>query len=392
MQYLFILGTSPLCSAELSAVLKRFEINSHIENIQPSAAMVESSVELPVDELMEQLGGTIKISLVVGHLQTISALELTPIIISSMDASVFGLSNYSSELISIPKLVSDIKTELQATHKSVRYVLPREGSILSSVVIKKQEVTEFMLFKFASQWLVAKTLAVQNSDAWSARDFGRPYADAHAGMLPIKVARMMVNLSLTSSKNLESLTLLDPFCGMGTVLSETLVLGCSVIGSDIDAVRVDKAAKNIAWLRQNYPNITAPSKLLVADAVHISDYFPPASIDRIVTEPFLGRPFETKNGHLIQEGKRVTPDTIANTIKGLEKLYIGALRNWQKILKPSGVVIIVLPVIVVDNREYFVKKVIDNCEKLGYTLAQGPYNYSRPQAIVCRQMYVFRKN
>ena len=78
-------------------------------------------------------------------------------------------------------------------------------------------------------------------------------------------------------------------------------------------------------------------------------------------------------------------------MKGLEKLYIGCLRDWHAILKPKGKIVIALPKYSIHNKTYFVKKVIDSCEMLGYTTIVGPIEYSRPQAVVRREFYIFQK-
>ena len=82
---------------------------------------------------------------------------------------------------------------------------------------------------------------------------------------------------------------------------------------------------------------------------------------------------------------------IKNAVKGLEKLYIGCLREWHALLKPHGVVVMALPDIVLANTKYSVKNVIDRCETLGYTTEQGPLPYSRPNAVVRRMFYKFIK-
>ena len=116
----------------------------------------------------------------------------------------------------------------------------------------------------------------------------------------------------------------------------------------------------------------------------MSEHLKPESVDAIVTEPFLG---STEIGD-----KRHLQEKVKNMIKGLEKLYIGCLRDWQKILKPGGKVIIALPEYRIEDKMFFVKKVIDRCENLGYTTLHGPIEYSRPQAIVRREFFVLQKH
>jgi len=89
---------------------------------------------------------------------------------------------------------------------------------------------------------------------------------------------------------------------------------------------------------------------------------------------------------------QVDDDKIKNIVKGLEKLYLGCFREWYKILKSGGTIMIALPTIVGKRGKYSVKKVIDTCENLGYTKVLGPIAYGRPQAIVIRDFYLFKKN
>jgi tRNA G10 N-methylase Trm11 len=212
-------------------------------------------------------------------------------------------------------------------------------------------------------------------------------------MLPLKVARMMVNLAKTTEKSKLGLPiLLDPFCGMGTILQEALLLGFKVIGSDISENVTKKTVANLNWLVTNFHEIKQEDlKIIDSDAAHISEKLPALSVDAIVTEPYLGAPFEIRNDTLFAKDKKVSREQLENMIKGLEKMYLGALKDWQKILKPTAKIVMIMPEIIFQNHVYTVKKIVDSCENLGYTLLQGPYNYARPQAVVKRKIYVFSK-
>ena len=211
-------------------------------------------------------------------------------------------------------------------------MLPRQGSALSSVVVRKQKLTE-IIFTHAG---IFKTIWVQDFEDWNRRDYGRPAVEARIGMLPPKVARMMVNLS-------QSLTILDPFCGVGTVVAEAAVLGLKAIGSDVNPSQIEKAKKNLAWLNK-------PSELFVHDARRISEKI--KSVDAIVTETDLGpRP-------------------------GLNELYLDCLRDWQKITKR---VVMALPS----------AEIVDKACSMGYSLLAGPFIYARPQAKIKRHILVF---
>jgi tRNA G10 N-methylase Trm11 len=172
---------------------------------------------------------------------------------------------------------------------------------------------------------------------------------------------------------------------MGTILAEAYMTSWSVMGSDVSADIVDRAKKNLDWLVQLFPGTRGSiGACVTADAVHISEHIVANSVDAIVTEPFMG-------ATSIANQKTLDSQKIKNIIKGLEKLYIGCLRDWHKILKENGRIVIALPAYAVLGRVYFVKKVVDMCENLGYTIVDGPIEYSRPQAIVKRQFYILQK-
>lgn len=306
MKYLFVFGNAPeLAAAEVAAIDPK-------DSDDPQ-------------KLIKILGGTVKIAVRVGSVLA----EL-----STLPKITFGFSWYGVRRdFSLEK---NIKRELEEKGIKARFVLPQKNNVLSSVVVTKQKVSEIIFNKDG----IYKTMAVQDFSEWNRRDYGRPEASGHIGMLPPKVARMMVNLA-------KAQIILDPFCGVGTIAAETLVLGKEAIAADINPDQVEKTKKNLAWLG------ISGYRVIQADARMISGL----SVEAIVTEPDLGpRP-------------------------GLEQLYLESLSNWRKILQPGGRVVIALP---------FIENVIDKAKVMGYSLEQGPFSYFRPQARVRRNIIVLR--
>ena len=81
-------------------------------------------------------------------------------------------------------------------------------------------------------------------------DFGRPARDDFSGMLPPKLAQIMINLAQV--QNPEAL-IIDPFCGSGTILSEALLMGYKdLLGSDISPKAIADTYKNISWIKDLY--------------------------------------------------------------------------------------------------------------------------------------------
>ena len=397
--YLFVLGRSTtLCEAELHALLSSFQETSHLRSVSTDVLLGECSPVFVPEKLMHKSAGIIKIATVV-----LRAKELTPEVLvehcfpEKGSSLTFGVSSYCAQELPLSRWLAPLKQLLAEKFSPVRYVTSREG-VLSSVVIEKQNVHELIIAfdETKNEWIVGKTLVVQDFEEWNRRDYDRPAVDPGLGMLPPKVARMMVNIALgqlPQTTNYELRTLLDPFCGVGTILTEGLLSGLQVVGSDVSPEQIEKSRKNLEWLGSKYPESKKNTwKLVTGDATHLSSIIEPQSIDMIVTEPFMGSLFENRGGELYQKGKKATVDDVKNIVRGLEKLYIGALKEWHTILKPQGIVALILPEIMFAKRPFFVKKVIDSCENLGYTLTQGPFPYSRPQAVVKRKIYILKKH
>lgn len=386
---LFVLGRTP----DLS-ILELETFYSSVRRISEHIALIEDGNEsVPYHALFEQLGGCIKVAVVVGEEQSITPTILASYIRRGNKKSItFGISSYDDTFPISETLLQLVKRELEQTKVHIRFIVPQTGNDLTSVVIVKQKVDEWIIVKSNQDYVIARTVGVQSFESWNHRDFGRPFADAKSGMLPPKVARMIVNIAgsqfivHSTQKN----TMLDPFCGMGTIVTEALLMGWKVIGSDQSVVSVDKAKKNIAWVMNNENMGGNDWKLFVSDATHISEHLEKQSIDAIVTEPFMGSARVSGNYPIIQLSNSQINE-IRNIIKGLEKLYIGCLKDWHSVLKYGGKVVIALPEYAIGRQLFFVKKVIDKCENLGYTVLAGPIEYSRPQAIVRRKFFVFQK-
>jgi len=342
MTYLFVLGNAPeLAFAELNALVQ----NTRLISLN----LATGDTDLDPKKLMQILGGTVKIAEILAE-----DVKLTDVI-----SGDFGISDLTGK-INVTKLSKDIKNET-----GERFVLPKRGERqLSSVVVAKQKLTEIII---GEGWM-GRTVAVQDFEDWGKRDYGRPEAEGHIGMLPPKVARMMVNIGLpTTDYRLQ--TVLDPFCGVGTILAEGMVLGLEVFGSDINENQIKKSKNNLDWLSRTYNLEQGKFKLFVHDANKISEKV--KGVDAIVTEPVLGvndRSGNINEGHLL-------------------KLYVDCFSEWRKVLNTGGKVVIALPGL--RENTNLVKTVIDKVKLLGYSLQQGPYEYSRPQAIVRRNICIF---
>lgn len=385
-RYIFIPGRSWLLSlAEVKSILPTD--TSKIIKATSHYFYIEEEIELDTQKCIGLLGGTVKIGKVVAILDKKKNLKdeiVNQLVSLGGLKATFGVTFLNDSRINID-FVSDIKKNLEEKGITSRFIIPKSPTGLSSVVIKKQHATEFLILNLNDKDVIAKILDVQDFEDWGKRDYKRPCFDPKIGMLPPKVARIMVNLAFQIyeqqvTKNQRPI-LLDPFCGVGTIPAEAMILDWDIIASDFSKEMIDKTQKNLTWLKTQY-KIKGKDQYYISDATHISDKVPKESIDAIVTEPFMGQNFE------------IMPSTglVKRTISGLERLYRGSLKDWYKVLKKEGLIIITIPSFNIREGRLLCKKTIDNCENLGYTRLSGPFLYARPQAIVARNIYVLMKN
>ena len=132
---------------------------------------------------------------------------------------VFGISFYDDTTgANVNKLAIQIKKAFKVKKsKSVRFV-PSDTNILSAAQVIHNHLQdkgiEFLVAFAGDAAIVARTTQIQNIDFYSKRDFGRPLRDPKVGMLPPKLAQIMINLAKPDSGGV----IVDPYCGTGVIL------------------------------------------------------------------------------------------------------------------------------------------------------------------------------
>ncbi|MFA5128978.1 MAG: methyltransferase domain-containing protein [Patescibacteria group bacterium] len=406
MKYFFILGRNPtLSSAELAAVLDEQAIFNHLSN---EAIVADIEGELSANEIMPRLGGTVKFGEILEMPDEFAAEDIAEILKNSSAKKIyFGFSFYKlDEDVSVARLnkgtqkiknlAMEIKNLLKEAKIQARWVTSKEKN-LSSVVVKKNKLlteagAELVFLIGKEKNYLGKTLAVQEFEDLSFRDYGRPARSMRVGLMPPKLAKIMLNLARIDKHS----ALLDPFCGFATILEEALLWGYeNLIGTDINPETLSGAKENLEWLKKNYNLETKNYKLLEADAKEISKKFPSQSIDAIITEPYLGPPL---HGDEPQE-------KIQQIIRELSDLYLAAFREFKKIIKSDGRIAILFPVFHTEKQDLFLP-ILDEIKKIGFSatdllpkdfkkypfLEITPRNsilYSRPDQFVWREIFIF---
>lgn len=362
-KYVFILGRNPeLSIAEIKAVL----LSSKLVK-QTSTFLILENKDFDCQQLLNQLGGTIKIGEILSD-KIDKAIIVENLLKQKSGGKLnFGLSYYDSKK---DQLGMAVKRQLKDKGVSSRLVTSKDKT-LSSVVVSKNKCHEFLILN--NEWL-AKTCGVQDFEEYSKRDYGRPVRDTKSGTLPPKLAKIMINLAQVSKASI----ILDPFCGSGTILQEALVMGYkNIIGSDISQKAIDDTNSNLEWLTKSYQLKAKSYKIVQSDVRNLSQKV--KTVDAIVTEPYLGPAL--KGGESKKEIEKI--------IKELEELYLSAFEEFTKVLKSGGKVVIIFPWFKKYNLSI---EILSAIKKLGFSqLNKEELVYSRPDQKVWRKVFVFKK-
>ncbi len=237
MKYLAVLGRQPEISiAELSALF------SDVKKINNSlATFTADSVDI------DRLGGSIKIAIKLdaSPLDYLKKIEEGKITI--------GVSDYSkgSSARTAKTEALKLKQILVRHGRSVRVVESRDKALPTATSLHNglsgKNAKKCELIKVDKDWY--RVVGVQDIDAYTKRDQARPARDAKVGMLPPKLAQILINLCgpLPAGSRV-----LDPFCGTGVVLQEALLMGYTAYGTDLSDRMIEYSQRNLEWLSREH--------------------------------------------------------------------------------------------------------------------------------------------
>ncbi|MEM3730540.1 MAG: DNA methyltransferase [Candidatus Bathyarchaeia archaeon] len=121
----------------------------------------------------------------------------------------------------------------------------------------------------------------------------------HPSAMPAKLARCIVNLAKPKTNEI----VFDPFCGTGSILIEAALIGCKILGLDIQRRMTKGCLKNLAYF-----NIK-PEGIIMADAKS-----PPITrVDCVVTDPPYGRSattFKRTTMQIVEDALTVVHDML----------------------------------------------------------------------------------
>ncbi|MBR2766935.1 hypothetical protein IKD67_02540 [Candidatus Saccharibacteria bacterium] len=319
-----------------------------------------------------------------------------------------GVSDYSKKASRKTASMEALKLKkiLVRHGRSVR-VVENKDAVLSTATslhngLSGKNERKVELIKVDDDWY--KVIGVQDIDAYARRDQARPARDAKVGMLPPKLAQILINLCGPLKPGS---IILDPFCGTGVVLQEALLMGYRVYGTDLNERMIEYSSKNLKWLSEKYifsGTRVAPARrhgrsalilgrnlrnvpensilsLNQADATNFQWEQP---IDAVACEGYLGKPMS----------KIPTEMELKKQKQECGAIAIGFLKNIAGQIKPDIPVVIAVPAWLREDGVYSRLNILDEIDKLGYNVnnkSREGLIYSREKQIVARDILILRK-
>jgi len=412
MKSLLILGRQPeMGIAELESLYTSAKI------MPINKQVVLADVD-PCLLAFDRLGGAVKFAKVLTTLPTSSwtnaekfLLKVAPDFAKKMPEGKMhlGISNYGFKLTpkDVSKTALKLKSAIVKTNRSVRVVPNNDLSLSSAQVIHHKLTTpngwELLIVKDTEQTIIAQTIKVQDIKAYANRDQLRPARDARVGMLPPKLAQIIINLACGTlpEESIQSVCdippdqpipkqyfkgqlLLDPFCGSGVIIQESAIMGYDCIGTDIDPRMIKYTKTNLDWLISipNSPiNHSSTINVSVADATN-NQWIPKPTI--IAGETYLGKPYS------------VFPNTeqLKEEIHQCNRIVINFLNNIYPQISPKTRICLAIPAWKNNNGLFTRLPLLDQLEDIGYNrvsfvhLRDRALIYFRENQIVARELLV----
>lgn len=389
-QSICILGRQPALGL---AEIERLFGAKVVASYGTQAALVRGKLKA---DALQRLGGSVKIGRVLATLPSKDWPSVEKFLRTAVveyasylpeGKVTFGLSAYGIKIDSrqVGKTALNLKKLVRETGRSVRIIPNSEVTLSSAQVIHNKLTTknglELLVVSNGAQTVLAQTIAVQDIEAYAARDQSRPSRDARVGMLPPKLAQIIINLANPSAGD----TVLDPFCGTGVVLQEALLMGYAVYGSDIDERMVRYSRDNIErWL---LPKLSNSPSVTIEQADATKARWEAAPLQCVASEVFLGQPLS----------QPPNPQKLSTIIKEVNALTTAFMHNIAGQLPKGAKLCLALPAWSDSRGQFTHLPLLDQITGMGYNrvsfvhVREQELLYHRPNQVVARELVVLEK-
>lgn len=331
-KYLFILGREPLLStAELICFLKTSKRDFCIKTLGSGWAILEMEFE---SGLIGFLGGTQKIGLLAagGNKEEITQCALNWVEKQGFGKkALIGISDYSDSRIGkrIRKKCLEFfkKNRVKAKIMMPKKIEGDEKSHLSptqTISLLKRNGAELLLVEKGKEFFLAETIECFDPKFFQEIEKSIPQKD-FLSQTSRRLAKIMLNLSCAEKNS----TILDPFCGKGTILQTAMLNGINAIGLDAKTRETEDCDENLQWLKQEF-GIKNDFRVITGKAENIDNHVSGKQFNAIVSEPYMGQFLKKIPGK--QEAKKIFDE--------LETLFQGFFSSASRVIGKQRIVVI----------------------------------------------------
>lgn len=165
-----------------------------------------------------------------GYIEILYEFSTIDEIIRAIKNSVLNFEKYKIKYIK-----TEEKIDYDLWIKAIRDI---GTSIIGEFALHEPKV-ELALIRDNNNWIFGKHF--RNNDEWKLRR-QKPFNYSHA--LDVRLAKSILNIGIDNDY---SLTVVDPCCGIGTVVTEGKVMGLNIYGYDINPLVVEQANANLEF-------------------------------------------------------------------------------------------------------------------------------------------------
>lgn len=284
-----------------------------------------------------------------------------------------------------------LKSKLKSSGVSLR-LIPNQEVALSTATSHHNKLglsdnkIELLVIHGRDGIIIAESMGSQNITALAARDQGRPRRDAFVGMLPPKLAQIMINLAIGDKivdPSLAAQRVLDPFCGTGVLLQEAALMGQSVYGTDLAEKMIRYSRDNLNWLKDTY-RLDFDWYLHEGDAVTTQWQAP---VDAVAAESYLGQPFSAPP----------SPAKLTEVTGNCNHIISGFLKNLSGQLKAGTPVVVAVPAWRSKDGTFTHLPLTQQIGDFGFervslkNVDSTRLMYFRPEQVVAREFLILKK-
>jgi tRNA (guanine10-N2)-dimethyltransferase len=385
--YITILGRQPALGI---AELEQLYGHKHTRWFSDGSALVDAA-----DFDFERLGGSQKAGRVVAELsgdwRRVSMKLVSAYVQAWSDHEgkiTLGISAYGFKASArdVQKTGIILKGKLKEKGVSLR-LIPNTDMALNTATSHHNKLglsdnhVELLVVRASNgKVIIAESIGAQNITALARRDQERPKRDAFVGMLPPKLARMMVNYTGIKAPA----RILDPFCGTGVLPQEAALLGYDTYATDLVDKMIDFTKANMEWLATTHHTETS----FTAEQGDAMTHHWQQPIDAVACETYLGQPFSAPP----------SPGKLEEVRGNCNHIISRFLSNLAEQLSSGTPLCVAIPAWRDNAGSFTHLPLIAQLDKLGYTevelhtVRNDQLLYYREDQIVARELLLLKKS